>query len=43
MKRQRAGEQTVWGKVELTLLRLAVYEMKHDDDIPQELAINEAG
>ena len=30
------------GKVELTLLRLAVYEMKYDDDIPQGVAINEA-
>ena len=30
------------GKVELTLLRLAVYEMMYDDDIPQGVAINEA-
>ena len=30
------------GKVELTLLRLAVYEMKYDDDIPQGVAIYEA-
>ena len=30
------------GKVELTLLRLAVYEMKYDDDIPTGVAINEA-
>lgn len=30
------------GKVELTLLRLAVYEMKYDDDIPVGVAINEA-
>ena len=30
------------GKVELTLLRLAVYEMKYDDDIPVSVAINEA-
>ena len=29
-------------KVELTLLRLAVYEMKYDDDIPVGVAINEA-
>lgn len=30
------------GKVELTLLRLAVYEMEFDDNIPVSVAINEA-
>ncbi len=30
------------GKVELTILRLAVYEMVYDDDIPVKVAINEA-
>lgn len=30
------------GKVELTVLRLAVYEMHFDDDIPVKVAINEA-
>lgn len=30
------------GKVELTLLRLAVYEMEFDEDIPVSVAINEA-
>ena len=30
------------GKVELTVLRLAVYEMFFDDDIPVGVAINEA-
>ena len=29
------------GKVELTILRLAVYELKYDDDIPPRVAINE--
>lgn len=29
-------------KVDLTILRLAVYEMKFDDDVPQGVAINEA-
>ena len=30
------------GKVELTLLRLAVYEMKMDEEVPVGVAINEA-
>lgn len=30
------------GKVELTVLRLAVYEMRFDDDIPDGVAIDEA-
>lgn len=30
------------GKVELAILRLAVYEMKLDEDIPEGVAINEA-
>jgi len=30
------------GKVELTILRLAVYEMHFDDEIPIKVAINEA-
>lgn len=30
------------GKVELAILRLAVYEMKMDEDIPEGVAINEA-
>ena len=30
------------GKVELSLLRLAVFEMKCDEEIPEKVAINEA-
>ena len=30
------------GKVELTILRLAVYEMKYDEEVPEKVAINEA-
>lgn len=30
------------GKVELTVLRLAVYEMRYDKDIPDKVAIDEA-
>ena len=29
-------------KVDLTLIRLAVYEMKHEEDVPVKVAINEA-
>ncbi len=30
------------GKVELAILRLAIYEMRYDEDIPKAVAINEA-
>ena len=30
------------GKVELTILRLAIFEMKFDDEVPVNVAINEA-
>lgn len=30
------------GKVDLTIIRLAVYEMKYDEDVPVNVAINEA-
>ncbi len=30
------------GKVELTILRLALFEMKEDDTVPEKVAINEA-
>lgn len=33
---------TRMGKVELTILRLALYEMSRDDSIPVRVAINEA-
>lgn len=30
------------GKVDLTIMRLAIYEIKYDEDIPTKVAINEA-
>ncbi len=30
------------GKVDLTIMRLAIYEIKYDNDIPTKVAINEA-
>lgn len=30
------------GKVDLSILRLAVYEMRFDDEVPDKVAINEA-
>lgn len=35
-------DTTRMGKVELTVLRLAVYEMRFDEDIPERVAIDEA-
>ena len=45
---QRDIQAPVWGvaepraKIELTILRLALYEMVHRPDIPTKVAINEA-
>ncbi len=33
---------TRMGKVELTILRLAVFELKYDEEIPDKVAFNEA-
>ena len=41
-KEAKGWETERMGKVDLTLIRLAVYEMKYDDDIPTGVAINEA-
>lgn len=30
------------GKVELTILRLALFEIQYDEDVPEKVAINEA-
>ncbi len=30
------------GKAELTILRIAVYEIRYDEDVPDKVAINEA-
>lgn len=35
-------DTTRMGKVELTVLRLAVYELLYDEEIPDSVAINEA-
>ena len=35
-------DTTRMGRVELAILRLAVYEMRYDDDIPPRVAIDEA-
>lgn len=35
-------DTTRMGKVELTILRLAVYEIRFDDEVPDSVAINEA-
>lgn len=35
-------DTTRMGKVELTVLRLAVYEIRYDEEVPDAVAINEA-
>ncbi len=39
---QRGWKTTRMGKAELTILRLAVYEIRYDPDVPSGVAINEA-
>ena len=38
----KGWETSRMNKVDLTILRLAVYEMKWDDNVPEGVAINEA-
>ena len=38
----KGWKTTRMSKVDLTILRLAVYEMRWDDDVPEGVAINEA-
>lgn len=41
MRYQKAGKQEEW-ESDLTLIRLAVYEMLYEEDVPAKVAINEA-
>ncbi|MCI9320630.1 MAG: transcription antitermination factor NusB [Lachnospiraceae bacterium] len=41
-KNTEGWDTTRMGKVELTILRLAVYEMLFDEDVPKGVAIDEA-
>lgn len=38
----KGWDTTRMGKVDLTLIRLAVYEIKYDEEVPAGVAINEA-
>lgn len=38
----KGWKTTRMGKVDLTIIRLAVYEMKYEEDIPAKVSINEA-
>ena len=43
MNEKTTGWKTTrMSKVDLTILRLATYEMKWDEDVPEGVAINEA-
>ncbi|MCR5544526.1 MAG: transcription antitermination factor NusB [Eubacterium sp.] len=41
-KNSNGWKTTRMGKAELAILRVAVYEIKYDDDIPDKVAVNEA-
>lgn len=41
-KEAKGWDTSRMGKVDLTLIRLAIYEIKYDDEIPTGVAINEA-
>ncbi|NLL76782.1 MAG: transcription antitermination factor NusB [Clostridiales bacterium] len=41
-KETKGWDTSRMGKVDLTLIRLAIYEIKYDDEIPTGVAINEA-
>ena len=41
-KNTKGWKTSRMNKVDLSILRLAVYEMKWDDDVPEGVAINEA-
>lgn len=41
-KEAKGWDTTRMGKVDLTLIRLAVYEIKYDEEVPTGVAINEA-
>lgn len=42
MRKHPDGTTERMGKVELTILRLAVFEILHDETVPASVAINEA-
>jgi N utilization substance protein B len=41
-KASTAWKTTRMGKVDLTLLRLAVYEIRYEEDVPFKVSVNEA-
>ncbi|MCR4867440.1 MAG: transcription antitermination factor NusB [Lachnospiraceae bacterium] len=41
-EKARGWDSDRMGKVELTIIRLGVYEIMYDDDVPESVAINEA-